>query len=110
MDGNGRLCAACPGIPEGTHEGGGAVFVKLTVHRAGLPGKKLCNYIVPLDPAGKAGLAGALPVKGTNPSTGQREAFRIIRGKPVISPATCSIPHIGPSSYNGFTGTEHLRE
>jgi len=38
--------------------------VKLPVHRAGLPGKELFHYIVPLDPACRAGLAGALPVDG----------------------------------------------
>jgi hypothetical protein len=38
--------------------------VKLSTHRAGLPGK-VYHYIVPLDPAYKAGLAGHAPVKRT---------------------------------------------
>jgi hypothetical protein len=37
--------------------------VKLPDHRAGLPGKVISFYIVPLDPAHKAGLAGHVPVK-----------------------------------------------
>jgi hypothetical protein len=37
--------------------------VKLPAHRAGLPGKVILFYIVPLDPAYKAGLAGHVPVK-----------------------------------------------
>jgi hypothetical protein len=37
--------------------------VKLPAHRAGLPGKVISFYIVPLDPAYKAGLAGHVPVK-----------------------------------------------
>jgi hypothetical protein len=37
--------------------------VKLPAHRAGLPGKVISFYIVPLDPAYKAGLAGHSPVK-----------------------------------------------
>ena len=41
----------------------GRPHVKLPAHRAGLPGKELFFYIVPLDPAYKAGLAGALPVE-----------------------------------------------
>jgi hypothetical protein len=36
--------------------------VKLPAHRAGLPGKVISFYIVPLDPAYKAGLAGHVPV------------------------------------------------
>jgi hypothetical protein len=40
--------------------------VKLPVHRTGLPGKEIFIYIVPLDPAYKAGLAGHLPVKTKN--------------------------------------------
>jgi hypothetical protein len=36
--------------------------VKLPVHRAGLPGNEISFFIVPLDPAYKAGLAGHLPV------------------------------------------------
>jgi len=39
--------------------------VKLPDHRAGLPGKVISFYIVPLDPAHKAGLAGHVPVKST---------------------------------------------
>jgi len=42
--------------------------VKLLAHRAGLPGKELFNYIVPLDPVCKTGFAGALPVKGQRTS------------------------------------------
>jgi len=38
------------------------MIAKLPAHWAGLPGKELFSYIVPLDPACKAGLAGALPV------------------------------------------------
>jgi hypothetical protein len=38
--------------------------MKLPAHRAGLPGKVISFYIVPLDPAYKAGLAGHVPVKG----------------------------------------------
>jgi hypothetical protein len=37
--------------------------MKLSTHRAELPGKVISFYIVPLDPAYKAGLAGHLPVK-----------------------------------------------
>jgi hypothetical protein len=37
--------------------------VKLPAHRAGLPAKVISFYIVPLDPAYKAGLAGHVPVK-----------------------------------------------
>jgi hypothetical protein len=37
--------------------------VKLPAHRAGLPGNEILFFIVPLDPAYKAGLAGHLPVK-----------------------------------------------
>jgi hypothetical protein len=33
-------------------------IVKLPAHRAGLPAKVISFYIVPLDPAYKAGLAG----------------------------------------------------
>jgi hypothetical protein len=36
--------------------------VKLPVHRAGLPGNEISFFIVPLDPAYKAGLTGHLPV------------------------------------------------
>jgi hypothetical protein len=36
--------------------------VKLPAHRAGLPGKVISFYIVSLDPAYKAGLAGHVPV------------------------------------------------
>jgi hypothetical protein len=32
-------------------------------HRPGLPGKVVCFYIVPLDPAYKAGLVGHVPAK-----------------------------------------------
>jgi hypothetical protein len=35
--------------------------VKLPGHRLGLPGKVISFHIVPLDPAGKAGLAGHVP-------------------------------------------------
>jgi hypothetical protein len=35
--------------------------VKLPAHRAGLPGNEISFFIVPLDPAYKAGLAGHLP-------------------------------------------------
>jgi hypothetical protein len=35
--------------------------VKFPAHRAGLPGKVISFYIVPLDPAYKAGLAGHVP-------------------------------------------------
>jgi hypothetical protein len=38
------------------------VNVKLHAHRAGLPGNEISFFIVPLDPAYKAGLAGHLPV------------------------------------------------
>jgi hypothetical protein len=37
--------------------------VKLPVHSAGLPGKVISFYIVPLNPAYKGGLAGHGPVK-----------------------------------------------
>jgi len=37
--------------------------VKLSAHRAGLPGNEISFPIVPLDPAYKAGLAGHLPAK-----------------------------------------------
>jgi len=37
--------------------------LKLPVDRAGLPGKVISFYIVPLDPAHKAGLTGHGPVK-----------------------------------------------
>jgi hypothetical protein len=40
-----------------------SVIVKLSAHRAGLPGKEISFLIVPLDPAYKAGLAGHLPAK-----------------------------------------------
>jgi hypothetical protein len=36
---------------------------KLPVHTVGLPGKVISFYIVPLDPAYEAGLAGHVPVK-----------------------------------------------
>jgi len=36
--------------------------LKLPAHRAGLPGKVISFYIVPLDPAHSAGLAGHVPV------------------------------------------------
>jgi hypothetical protein len=36
-------------------------------HSAGLPGKVISFYIVPLDPAYKAGLAGHVPVKWIKP-------------------------------------------
>jgi len=36
--------------------------MKLPAHWAGLPGKVILFYIVPLDPAYKAGLAGHVPV------------------------------------------------
>jgi hypothetical protein len=39
-------------------------IVKLPGHRPGLPGNVISFYIVPLDPAYKAGLAGHTPVKG----------------------------------------------
>jgi hypothetical protein len=35
--------------------------VKLPAHRERLPGKEISFFIVPLDPAYKAGLAGHLP-------------------------------------------------
>jgi len=35
--------------------------VKLPAHRAGLPGNEISFFIVTLDPAYKAGLAGHLP-------------------------------------------------
>jgi hypothetical protein len=38
-------------------------IVKLSAHRAGLPGNEISFLFVPLDPAYKAGLAGHLPVK-----------------------------------------------
>jgi hypothetical protein len=37
--------------------------VKLFGHRPGLPGNVISFYIVPLDPAHSAGLAGHVPVK-----------------------------------------------
>jgi hypothetical protein len=37
-------------------------LVKLPAHRAAFPGKVISFYIVPLDPAYKAGLAGHIPV------------------------------------------------
>ena len=37
--------------------------MKLPVHRAGLPGKAISFYIVPLDLAYKTGFAGHVPVK-----------------------------------------------
>jgi len=37
--------------------------VKLPAHRGRLPGNEISFFIVPLDPANKAGLAGHLPVK-----------------------------------------------
>ncbi len=36
--------------------------LKLPAHTAGLPGKVISFYIVPLDPAYRAGLAGHVPV------------------------------------------------
>jgi hypothetical protein len=36
--------------------------VKLPAHRAGFPGNEISFFIVPLDPAYKAGLTGHLPV------------------------------------------------
>jgi hypothetical protein len=38
-------------------------ILKLHAHRAGLPGKVMSFYIVPLAPAYKAGLAGHVPVQ-----------------------------------------------
>jgi hypothetical protein len=35
--------------------------MKLPAHRAGLPGKVISFYIVPLDPAYEAGLTGHIP-------------------------------------------------
>jgi hypothetical protein len=43
--------------------------VKLPAHRAGLPGNEISFFIVPLDPAYKAGLAGHLPAKPVDNST-----------------------------------------
>jgi hypothetical protein len=43
----------------------GFIIVKLPAHRAGLPGKVISFYIVPLDPAYKAGLAGHVPVSNS---------------------------------------------
>ena len=43
-------------------------IVKLPAHRAGLPGKVISFYIVPLDPAHSAGLAGHVPVNKEGPS------------------------------------------
>ena len=37
--------------------------MKLSGHRPGLPGNVISLYIVPLDPAHSAGLAGHVPVK-----------------------------------------------
>jgi len=37
-------------------------YVNLPAHRVGLPGNEISFFIVPLDPAYKAGLAGHLPV------------------------------------------------
>jgi len=37
--------------------------MKLLAQRAGLPGKVISFYIVPLDPAYKTGLAGHVPVE-----------------------------------------------
>jgi hypothetical protein len=39
--------------------------MKLLGHRPGLPGKVTSFYIVPLDPAHSAGLAGHVPAKRT---------------------------------------------
>ena len=39
-------------------------WVKLPGHRQGLPGKVISFYILPLDPAYKAELAGHVPVTG----------------------------------------------
>jgi hypothetical protein len=53
-------------------QGRRSLQVKLPAHRAGLPGQAVASrmraneisfFIVPLDPASKAGLAGYLPVK-----------------------------------------------
>jgi hypothetical protein len=41
----------------------GETNVKLPGHRPGLPGKVVSFYIVPLDPAYKAGLVGHVPAK-----------------------------------------------
>ena len=43
--------------------------MKLPAHRAGLPGNEISFFIVALDPAYKAGIAGHLPVNPVNNST-----------------------------------------
>jgi hypothetical protein len=57
--------------------GGGRQNVKLPAYRVGLPGHAVASrmraneisfFIVPLDPAYKAGLVGHLPVKVQNPN------------------------------------------
>jgi len=45
--------------------------LKLPAHRAGLPGKAISFYIVPLDPAYNAGLAGHVPVKNVQSQNSQ---------------------------------------
>jgi hypothetical protein len=41
-------------------------IVKLPAHRAGLPGNEISFFIVPLDPAYKARLAGHLPIRAAS--------------------------------------------
>jgi hypothetical protein len=46
-------------------------FMKLPVRRTGLPGNEFSFHIVPLDPAFRAGLAGHLPVRIGEYSSGK---------------------------------------
>ena len=48
--------------------------MKLPAHRAGLPGNVISFYIVPLDPAYEAGLAGHVPAT-------YRKSPHLIRGE-----------------------------
>jgi hypothetical protein len=53
-------------------------MVKLPAHRAGLPGKEQLIYIAPLDPAYKAGLAGAPPVNSVNVIVTEESTVRLL--------------------------------
>jgi hypothetical protein len=50
---------------------------KLPPHRAGLPGKVISFYVVPLDSAYKAGLAGHVPVKARSSNEIQSSNYEI---------------------------------
>ena len=98
--------------------------MKLLGHRPGLPGNVTSLYIVPLDPAHSAGLAGHVPAKRTICNDGLakvtscmiRPPFRLVRGTiesrdklrfPLqdFLQHPCPIRSL-PTSYSQLVGTE----